>query len=65
MFDAVEKARNAWQGAPFHVRAMAGAYVAPILAALLEMEGRIFRVESALSAKLKIINEADGAKNGA
>ncbi len=32
--EAVKKARQQWEGAPFHVKAMAGAYVEPILAAL-------------------------------
>lgn len=31
---AVLAARSAWDGAPMHIRAMAGAYVGPLLAAL-------------------------------
>jgi hypothetical protein len=31
---AVLAARSAWDGAPLHIRAMAGAYVGPLLAAL-------------------------------
>lgn len=31
---AVKVAREKWEGAPFHVKAMAGAYMEPVLAAL-------------------------------
>lgn len=31
---AVKVARQQWEGAPFHVKAMAGAYMEPVLAAL-------------------------------
>lgn len=31
---AVQEARDKWEGAPFHVKAMAGAYMEPVLAAL-------------------------------
>ena len=31
---AVKVAREKWEGAPFHVKTMAGAYMEPVLAAL-------------------------------
>lgn len=31
---AVKLARQKWEGAPFHVKAMAGAYMEPVLAAM-------------------------------
>lgn len=40
---AVEAAAKAWEGAPLHIKAMAGAYVGPLLKALqaisAEMDG--------------------------
>lgn len=36
----------AWAKAPAHVRAMAGAYVGPLLAALEALEGRVQVLEA-------------------
>jgi hypothetical protein len=38
MTQAVQEARQKWEGAPFHVKAMAGAYMEPVLKALECME---------------------------
>lgn len=43
---AVGQAAAAWAKAPAHVRAMAGAYVGPLLAALQELERRVIDLES-------------------
>lgn len=45
MEQAVEKARKAWEAAPLHVRAMAGAYVDPLIVALLELAARVEKLE--------------------
>lgn len=42
---AVGEAAAAWAKAPAHVRAMAGAYVGPLLAALEEMDRRVAAIE--------------------
>jgi hypothetical protein len=36
---AVKVAREQWEGAPFHVKAMAGAYMEPVLKALEALAG--------------------------
>lgn len=38
---AVVVARISWEGAPMHVRTMAGPYVEPILRALLEVDAEL------------------------
>lgn len=43
---AVAEAVAAWAKAPAHVRAMAGAYVGPLLAALQSLEGRVQVLEA-------------------
>lgn len=43
---AVGEAAAAWVKAPAHVRAMAGAYVGPLLAALEELDGRVQVLEA-------------------
>lgn len=35
--EAVQKAKKAWEAAPLHVKAMAGAYVDPIIVAMMEI----------------------------
>lgn len=40
-----EQAAAAWDAAPFHIKTMAGAYVVPILAALLELAERVEALE--------------------
>jgi hypothetical protein len=45
MLSEVEDALQAWNGAPLHVRAMAGQYVGPILSALVALAARIQALE--------------------
>lgn len=42
---AVAEAVAAWAKAPAHIRAMAGAYVGPLLAALQALEARVNDIE--------------------
>lgn len=39
--NAVEKAAAAWANAPAHIKAMAGAYVGPLIAALFAISGEL------------------------
>lgn len=48
MGSSVDDALSAWEKAPAHVRMMAGAYVGPLLAALVESDSRIARCEAAI-----------------
>lgn len=41
MKSAIEAANDAWASAPAHVKMVAGAYVAPILAALADQQRQI------------------------
>lgn len=67
---AVELARRTWDGAPLHMRTLAGAYVGPLLAAV-EAIGkdldRLDRLEAALcnAAGVLRLEELKGAKHGA
>ncbi len=47
---AVAQAVEAWNGAPMHIRAMAGAYVGPLLAALEAMGREIDELKQAKGA---------------
>ena len=44
---AVAEAAAAWNGAPLHIKAMAGAYVGPILAALQAMSQEMDALQAA------------------
>ena len=45
--EAVDKAVLNWQGAPMHIKAMAGAYMVPVLEALREVSQAVKRLEKA------------------
>lgn len=45
MKQLIDDAMAAWEGAPMHVRAMAGAYVGPLLAALVAIGERVEALE--------------------
>jgi hypothetical protein len=49
----VKKAADAWKAAPAHVRHMAGPYVEPILATLLDYHVRIGILEGAVFGVVK------------
>lgn len=45
MSNEVADAVDAWNGAPAHIRALAGAYVGPLLAAVVALEKRLEKLE--------------------
>ena len=47
MLSEVEDALQAWNGAPLHIRAMAGQYVGPILSALVAIAAKLEKLEGA------------------
>lgn len=47
MKTAIEAAGDAWNEAPMHIKLMAGAYVAPILAALADLQRQINTLKEA------------------
>lgn len=53
---AVKVAREKWEGAPFHVKAMAGAYMEPVLAAL----DALLRVQVQTTSEMIRHNWIDG-----
>lgn len=53
MGSSVADALSAWEKAPAHVRMMAGAYVGPLLAALVETDSRVARVEAAIQGLIQ------------
>lgn len=56
---AVLGAAKAWQGAPGHVKAMAGAYVGPLLDAIILMGRELDEIRG------QIAGEAKGGQHGA
>jgi hypothetical protein len=46
----IDDALAAWDNAPLHIRVMAGAYVGPLLAALVAIGERIEKLEEAQNA---------------
>lgn len=51
--EAVAKAAVAWSAAPIHIKAMAGAYVAPLLEALEAMNSELQSLDDDLIAGVK------------
>lgn len=51
MKSALEAANEAWDAAPMHIKMMAGAYVAPILAALADQDRRITKLAALMLKK--------------
>lgn len=43
--ESTQKALRNWQGAPMHVKAMAAAYVVPILEAIRDISEAVSRIE--------------------
>lgn len=53
MGEQVAKALAAWANAPMHIKAMAGAYVGPLLDAVSQTDQRVSRLESAMDFVMK------------
>lgn len=50
MQTAINDALTAWEAAPLHIRMMAGAYVGPLLAALVAIGEKVNQIEDAQNA---------------
>ena len=60
-------AKKAWEGAPAHIKAMAGRYMEPVLAVLEQSVGRLERLEQAVVTACGVdsIEDLQGAGHGA
>lgn len=60
-------AKEAWEKAPVHIKAMAGRYMEPILAVMEQSVGRLERLEQAVVTACGVdsIDELQGAGHGA
>lgn len=51
MQQAINDALSAWEAAPLHIRMMAGAYVGPLLAALVAVGEKVEKIEGVINGQ--------------